>query len=162
VIGSFLLLVAASYAGAALNTWLLSGFIPWYFLPDLPFLAIVFSGLFIPGPMGLFVAIPLALFREVTASAPPWSFFLASLALYFASREIGLRLFIRTESYVLATVCALMAAESLSLVLLVLLSGSRPFSLLWGAQETVRITWTSLLAVPLFMDLSERWQRVKE
>jgi hypothetical protein len=162
VIGSFLILVGASYAGAALNTWLLSGFIPWYFLPDLPFLAIVFSGLFIPGPMGLLIAIPLALFREVTTSAPPWSFFLASLALYFASREIGLRLFIRTESFVLATVCGLMAAESLSLVLLVLISGSRPFSLLWGAQETVRVAWTSLLAVPLFMDLSERWRRVKE
>lgn len=162
MIGPFLLLLGTSYAGAALNTWLLTGFIPWYFLPDLPFLAIVFAGLFIPGPMGFLAAVFLALFREVTASAPPWSFFLASLALYFASREIGLRLFIRTESFVLATVGALLAAESLSLVLLVLITGSRPFSLLWGAQEAVRIAWTSLLAVPFFMDLSERWQRVKE
>jgi hypothetical protein len=57
---------------------------------------------------------------------------------------------------------SLLAAESFSVVLLLSLSGARPFSLLWGAQEAVRIAWTSLIAVPLFLDLSVRWRRVRE
>ena len=41
----FLALLALSYLGAALCVWWLSGFIPWFLLPDFPFLAIVFAGL---------------------------------------------------------------------------------------------------------------------
>jgi hypothetical protein len=162
VIRQFFFLTAASYSGAALSVWLLSGFIPWFLLPDVPFMAIVYSGLFMPGPAGFLTALPCALFRELSASAPPWSFFLASMALYFASREIGLRLFIHTEPFVLATVSGLLAAESLSLLALTALDGGRPLSLLWGAEEAVRIAWTSLLAVPVFMDMPMRWQRVRE
>lgn len=158
----FLVLLAASYAGVAASVWWLSGFIPWFLLPDIPFLAIVYAGLFLGGPVGFLAAIPPAVFREVTVSAPSWTFFLSSMALYFFSREIALRLFVRAEYYILTVVVGLLLAESLSIVLLVLLSGSRPFSLLWGAEEAVRIAWTGLLAVPLYMDLSSRWLRVKE
>jgi len=55
-----------------------------------------------------------------------------------------------------------MALESLSMVLLLAAAGAHPFSFLWGAQEAVRIAWTSLIAVPLFLDLSSRWRRVKD
>ncbi|HZW36998.1 MAG: hypothetical protein ACM319_07445 [Deltaproteobacteria bacterium] len=158
----FLVLLAASYAGVAASVWWLSGYVPWFLLPDVPFLAIVYAGLFLGGPAGLLAAIPSAVFREVTVSAPPWTFFLSSMALYFVSREIALRLFVRAEYYILTVVVGLLLAESLSVVLLMLLSGSRPFSLLWGAEEAVRIAWTGLLAVPLYMDLSSRWLRVKE
>jgi len=57
---------------------------------------------------------------------------------------------------------SLLAAESFSVVLLLSLSGARPFSFLWGAQEAIRIAWTSLIAVPFFLDLSVRWRRVRE
>jgi hypothetical protein len=158
----FLVLLAMAYAGAAAGVWWLSGFVPWFLLPDVPFLSIVFAGIFVPGPVGFLAAIPPALIREVTVSATPWTFFLSSMALYFVSREIGLRLFVRAEYYILTVVVALLLAESLSVVALMLLAGSRPFSFLWGAEEAVRIAWTGLLAVPLFMDLSVRWRRVKE
>jgi hypothetical protein len=88
--------------------------------------------------------------------------FLGSMALYFASREIGRRFLLRSEPSLLSAVVSLMAAESFSVALLLTLSGARPFSFLWGAQEAVRIAWTSLIAVPLFLDLSVRWRRVKE
>ena len=156
------MLLALSYLGASLCVWWLSGFIPWFLLPDFPFLAIVFSGLFVPGITGFLYALPPALFREITASAPSWSMFLGSMALYFVSREIGGRLLLRTEPLLLSTVVSLLVAESFSVVLLLSLSGARPFSFLWGAQEAVRIAWTSLIAVPLFLDLSVRWRRVRE
>jgi hypothetical protein len=155
-------LLALSYLGASLCVWWLSGFIPWFLLPDLPFLAIVFSGLFVQGIAGFVCALPPALFREITASAPSWSMFLGSMALYFASREIGRRFLLRSEPSLLSAVVLLLAAESLSVVLLLSLAGARSFSFLWGAQEAVRIAWTSLIAVPLFLDLSVRWRRVKE
>jgi len=151
-----------SYLGAALCVWALSGFIPWFLLPDFPFLAIVFAGLFVPGVTGFLCALPPALFREVTTSAPSWSMFLGSMAIYFAAREIGRRFLLREEPSLLAAVVFLLAAESLSVVLLLTVAGARPFSLLWGAQEAVRIAWTSLIAVPLFLNLSSRWRRVKD
>lgn len=157
-----LILLAVSYAGAALSVWWLSGFLPRFLLPDFPFLSIVFAGLFIPGPIGFLAAVPPALFREVTVSSPPWTLFLSSMALYFASREIGLRIFLRAEYFILTVVVSLLLAESISVVALMMLAGSRPFSLLWAAQEAVRIAWTGLLAVPLYMELSGRWRRVKE
>lgn len=156
------MLLAASYAGVAASVWWLSGYVPWFLLPDVPFLAIVYAGLFLGGPAGFLAAIPPAVFREVTVSAPSWTFFLSSMALFFVSREIALRLFVRAEYYILTVVVGLLLTESLSIVILMLLSGSRPFSLLWGAEEAVRIAWTGLLAVPLYMDLSSRWLRVKE
>ena len=156
------MLLALSYLGASLCVWWLSGFVPWFLLPDLPFLAIVFSGLFVQGIAGFVCALPPALFREITASAPSWSMFLGSMALYFASREIGRRFLLRSEPSLLSAVVLLLAAESLSVVLLLSLAGTRSFSFLWGAQEAVRIAWTSLIAVPLFLDLSVRWRRVKE
>ncbi len=159
---TFLVLLAASYAGSAVSTLWLSGFVPWFLLPDFSFLAIVYAGLFLPGPAGFLAAVLPALFREVTLSAPPWSFFLASMALYFAARDIGRRLFIRAESFILVTVVGLLLVETLSIVVLVAASGSRPFTLLWGAEEAVHVAWTGLLAVPLFMDLSGRWRRVRE
>jgi hypothetical protein len=155
-------LLALSYLGASLCVWWLSGFVPWFLLPDLPFLAIVFSGLFVQGIAGFVCALPPALFREITASAPSWSMFLGSMALYFASREIGRRFLLRSEPSLLSAVVLLLAAESLSVVLLLSLAGAGSFSFLWGAQEAVRIAWTSLIAVPLFLDLSVRWRRVKE
>ncbi|MBI5343612.1 MAG: hypothetical protein HZB63_09950 [Deltaproteobacteria bacterium] len=158
----FLVLLAASYAGTAACAWWLSGFVPRFLLPDIPFLAIVFAGLFLHGPLGFFAAIPPALFREVSVSSPPWTFFISSMALYFASREIGMRFFLRAEYFILTVVVGLLLAESISVVVLMLLAGSRPFSFLWAAQEAVRIAWTGLLAVPLYMDLSGRWRRVKE
>ncbi len=158
----FLVLLAVSYAGAAASVWWLSGFVPWFLLPDFPFLMIVYAGLFIGGPAGILAAIPPALFREITISAPPWTFFLSSMALYFIAREIALDLFVRAEYFILTVVVSLLLAESLSIVGLVLLAGGRPFSFLWGAEEAVRIAWTGLLAVPLYMDLSVRWRRVKE
>jgi hypothetical protein len=158
----FLVVLAVSYAGTAASVWWLSGFVPWFLLPDFSFLAIVFSGLFIGGPAGFLAAIPPALFREITVSGPPWTFFLSSLALYFVSREIALRLLVRAEYFILSVVVSLLLTESLSIVILMLLTGSRPFSFLWGMEEAVRIAWTGLLAVPLYMDLSGRWRRVKE
>lgn len=158
----FLVLLVLSYTGAAAGAWWLSGFVPWFLLPDLPFLAIVFAGIFISGPAGFLAAIPPALFREITVSAPSWTFFLSSMALYFVSREIGLRLFVRAEYFILAVVASLLLTESLSIVALMLVAGSRPFSFLWGAEEAVRIAWTGLLAVPLYMDLSGRWRPVQE
>ena len=156
------MLLALSYLGASLCVWWLSGFVPWFLLPDFPFLAIVFSGLFVPGIAGFLCALPPALFREITMAAPSWSMFLGSLALYFASREIGRRFLLRNEPSLLSAVVSLLAAESFSVVLLLSLAGSSPFSFLWGAQEAVRIAWTSLIAVPLFLDLSVRWRRVRE
>ena len=156
------MLFALSYLGASLCVWWLSGFVPWFLLPDFPFLAVVFSGLFVPGITGFLCAIPPSLFREITASAPSWSMFLGSMALYFASREIGRRFLLRSEPSLLAAVVSLLAVESFSVVLLLTLYGARPFSFLWGAQEAVRIAWTSLIAVPLFLDLSVRWRRVKD
>ena len=88
--------------------------------------------------------------------------FLGSMALYFGSREIGRRFLLRNEATLLSAVVSLLAVESFSVVLLLSLAGARPFSFLWGAQEAVRIAWTSLIAVPLFLDLSMRWRRVKE
>lgn len=158
----FLVLFSLAFLGVSLCVWWLSGFIPWFLLPDFPFLAVVYSGLFVPGVAGFLCALPPALFREITTSAPSWSMFLGSMALYFASREIGRRFLLRNEPSLLSAVVSLLAAESFSVVLLLSLSGARPFSILWGAQEAVRIAWTSLIAVPVFLDLSVRWRRVKE
>ena len=158
----FLVLFSLAFLGASLCVWWLSGFIPWFLLPDFPFLAVVYSGLFVPGVAGFLCALPPALFREITTSAPSWSMFLGTMALYFASREIGRRFLLRNEPSLLSAVVSLLAAESFSVVLLLSLSGARPFSILWGAQEAVRIAWTSLIAVPFFLDLSVRWRRVKE
>ena len=158
----FLVLVGISYLGASLCVWWLSGFVPWFLLPDFPFLAIVFSGLFVSGIGGFLCALPPALFREITAAGPSWSMFLGSMALYFGSREIGRRFLLRNEATLLSAVVSLLAIESFSVVLLLTLAGARPFSFLWGAQEAVRIAWTSLIAVPLFLDLSMRWRKVKE
>jgi hypothetical protein len=88
--------------------------------------------------------------------------FLGSMALYFAAREIGRRFFLRDEPSLLAAVVSLLSIESLSVVVLLALAGARPFTFLWGAQEAVRIAWTSLIAVPLFLDLSSRWRRVQD
>jgi hypothetical protein len=158
----FIVLFGLSYLGASVCVWWLSGFVPWFLLPDFPFLAVVFSGRFVPGVAGFLCAFPPALFREITASAPSWSMFLGSMALYFASREVGRRFLLRSEPSLLSAVICLLAVESFSVVLLLSLSGARSFSFLWGAQEAVRIAWTSLVAVPLFLDLSVRWRRVKE
>jgi len=158
----FLVLLALAFAGSALNVWLLSGFLPWFLLPDFSFLAIVYSGLFLSGPLGFLVALPPALFREMTISGPPGSFFLGSMAVYFFASDIGRRIFIRAEIFILLIVGGLLAAESISVVLLLVLEGGNPFSFLWGAEEVVRVAWTSLLAVFLFMDLSGRWQRIQE
>jgi len=84
------------------------------------------------------------------------------MALYVAAREIGRRFLLRDEPSLLVAVGSLLVVESLSVVLLLSLAGARPFSLLWGAQEAVRIAWTSLIAVPLFLNLSSRWRRVKD
>jgi hypothetical protein len=159
---NFLVLFSLAYLGVSLCVWWLSGFVPWFLLPDFPFLAVVYSGLFVPGVAGFLCALPPALFREITISSPSWSMFLGSMALYFASREIGRRFLLRSEPSLLSAVISLLAVESLSVVLLLTLSGARPFSFLWGAQEAVRIAWTSLIAVPLFLDLSVRWRSVKE
>jgi hypothetical protein len=59
-------------------------------------------------------------------------------------------------------VASLLLAESVSVVLLLHLAGARPFSVLWGAQEAVRIAWTSLVAIPIYLDLTSRWLRVRE
>jgi len=158
----FLVLLALSFVGSALNVWLLSGFLPWFLLPDFSFLAIVYSGLFLSGPLGFLVALPPALFREVTISGPPGSFFLASMAVYFTASDIGRRIFLRAEIFILLIVGGLLVAESTSVVLLLILEGGNPFSFLWGVEEAVRVAWTSLLAVFLFMDLSGRWQRIRE
>lgn len=157
-----LVLIALSFAGTALNVWLLSGFLPWFLLPDFSFLAIVYAGLFLAGPLGFLAAIPPALFREVTIGGPPGVFFLGSLAIFFAASEIGRRIFRRAEIFILLIVAGLLAVESASVALLLVLEGGNPFSLLWGAEEAVRIAWTSLFAVFLFMDLSSRWQRIRE
>ena len=157
-----LVLLAASFVGTSVCVWWLSGFVPWFLLPDVSFLTIVFAGLFIPGPLGLLAVIPPALFRELTVSAPPWSLFLSSMSLYLLAREVSLRLFIRAESFILSTTAVLLLLESVSMVILSLLVGSRPFSALWVVKEGIRVAWTSLIAVPLFMDLSGRWQRVTE
>ena len=157
-----LALLALSFAGTAANVWLLSGFVPWFLLPDFSFLVIVYAGLFLSGPIGFLAALLPALFREISISGPPGTFLLASLAVYFAAREIGRRIFLRSEIFLLLIVAGLLAAESASVILLLVLEGGHPFSVLWGAEETVRIAWTSLLGVFLFVDLSVRWQRIRE
>ncbi|MEW6721183.1 MAG: hypothetical protein AB1346_12095, partial [Thermodesulfobacteriota bacterium] len=68
----FLALLSLSYLGAAVCVWWLSGFVPWFLLPDFPFLSIVFAGLFVPGVTGFLCALPPALIREITTSAPSW------------------------------------------------------------------------------------------
>ena len=158
----FLVLLSLSYLGTALCVWWLSGFVPWFLLPDFSFIAIVFAGLFVPGVTGFLCALPAAVFREITTSAPSWSVFLGSLALYFGSREVGRRILLRAEPHLLAVVVSLLLAESVSFVLLLVMAGARPFSLLWGAQEAVRIAWTSLVSVPILLSLSTRWRRVRE
>ncbi len=158
----FFTLIAIAFAGTAGTVWILSGLLPGYLLPDISFLAIVYAGLFFPGALGFLAALPPAFFREVTIGAPPGSIFFASLGFYFLAREIGLRIFFRSEFLVLAIVAALLAVESVSIMLLMWGSGAHAFSLLWGCKEAVRIAWTSLIAVFLFMDLSSRWQRVRE
>ncbi len=155
-------LVAIAYAGIAMNVWCLSGIVPWFLLPDFGFLAIVYSGLFIAGPAGFLSALLTALFRETTMSAPPLTFLLSSLALYFFTREIGCRLFLRAEPFILATVVGMLVIESASVFLLLVFTGARPFTLLWFAEEAVRIAWTSLIAVPAYMYLSLRWRQVEE
>jgi len=157
-----LVLLALSFAGTAANVWLLSGVVPWFLLPDVSFLVIVYAGLFLSGPLGFVAALPPALFREVTILGPPGSFFLASLAVYFAASEIGRRLFLRSEIFILLIVAGLLAAESASVTLLLVLEGGQSVSALWGAEEAVRIAWTALLGVFLFVDLSSRWQRIQE
>lgn len=158
----FFALIAIAFAGTAGTVWFLSGLLPWFLLPDFSFLAIVYAGLFFPGSLGFLAALLPAFFREVTAGAPPGSIFFASLGLYFLAREIGLRIFLRSEFLILTVVASLLAAESVLIVLLMRLSGAHSFSLWWGCQEGVRIAWTSLIAVFLFMELSSRWQRVRE
>ncbi len=157
-----LVLLALSFAGTSANVWLLSGFIPWFLLPDFSFLAIVYAGLFLSGPLGFLAVLPPALFREVTISGPPGTFFFASVAVYFAAREIARRLFLRSEMFILLIVAGLLAAESVSVTLLLILDTGPPFSFLWGAEEAVRIAWTALLGVFLFVDLSTRWQPIRE
>ncbi len=155
-------LVAIAYAGIALNVWCLSGFVPWFLLPDFGFLAIVYAGLFIAGPSGFLAALLTALFRETTMSAPPLTFLLSSLSLYFFTREIGCRLFLRAEPFILATVVGMLMVESLSVALLLVFTGARPFTVFWLAEEAVRIAWTALIAVPAYMYLSLRWRQVEE
>jgi hypothetical protein len=157
-----LVLLAASFAGTAANVWLLSGILPWFLLPDISFLALVYSGLFLPGPLGFLAVIPPAIFREVTITGPPGTFFLASMAVYFVASEIGCRIFLRAEIFLFLIVAGLLAAESASVLLLLIFTGSDPFSVLRGLEELVRIAWTSLLAVFLFTDLTGRWQRIRE
>jgi hypothetical protein len=157
-----LALIAIAFAGTAGTVWLLSGIFPWYLLPDFSFLAIVYAGLFFPGAPGFLAALLPAFFREVTVGAPPGSIFFASLGLYFLAREISLRIFLRSEFQILTIVASLLAMESVAIVVLMQVSGGNSFSLLWGWKEGVRIAWTSLVAVFLFMDLSSRWQRVRE
>jgi hypothetical protein len=155
-------LVAIAYAGIALDVWILAPTVPAFLLPDFGFLAIVYAGLFVPGLPGFAASLLIALLRETTISAPPLAFLLSSLALYFFTREIGSRLFIRAEPFVLAAVIGLLAAESLSLFLLMTFTGARSFGPLWFAEEAVRIAWTSLLAVPSYMYLSLRWRQEEE
>jgi len=158
----FLTLFSISYLGASASVWGLSGIVPWFLLPDFPFLSIVFAGLFIPGLTGFLCALPPALIREITTSGPSWSMFLGSMALYFASREIGRRFLLRDEPSLLAAILSLLTIESLSVVILLSLRGAHSFPLLWWAQEAVRIAWTSLVAVPLFLYLSGRWRMVQD
>ena len=155
-------LIAIAFVGTAGNVWLLSGLLPWYLLPDFSFLAIVYAGMFLTGTPGILVALLPAFFREVTTGAPTGSIFFASLGFYFLAREIGLRVFLRSEFLLLAVVATLLASESIAVALLMQISGAHPYSLLWGCQEGVRIAWTSLVAVFLFVDLSSRWQGVRE
>ena len=158
----FLVLLGLSFAGTAANVWLLSGLLPWFLLPDFSFLAIVYAGLFLPGPLGFLAVLLSALFREVTITGPPGTFFLASIAVYITASEIRRRIFLRAEIFLFMTVAGLLAVESASVLLLLILRGGNPFSLLRGTEEVVRIAWTSLLAVFLFADLSSRWQWIQE
>ena len=158
----FLVLLSVSYLGASLCVWGLSRVAPWFLLPDFSFLAIVFAGLFIQGPLGFLCVLLPAFIREVTTSGPPWSIFFGSLTLYFTARWISRRFIIRDEYSLLAAISSLLALESMFIVVLLTLMGVRSFGLLWGVQEAVRIAWTSLIAVPLFMDLSNRWRKVKD
>jgi hypothetical protein len=155
-------LVAIAYAGIALNVWVLSAIVPRFLLPDFGFLAIVYAGLFIPGPAGFLAALLTGLFRETTMSAPPLVFLLSSLSLYFFTREIGSRLFLRAEPFILAAVIGLLAAESISIFLLMAFTGARPFGAFWFAEEAIRIAWTALVAVPAYMFLSLRWRQEEE
>lgn len=156
------MLVALAFAGTAANVWLLSGVLPWFLLPDFSFLAIVYAGLFLPVPLGFLAALFPAVFREVTISGPPASFFLASMAAYFAANEIGRRIFLRSEIFLVLVIAALLCAETVSVSLLLAVNGGSPFSWLWGAEETVRIAWTSLVGLFLFLDLSSRWREIRE
>ncbi len=67
----FLALLSLSYLGASLCIWGLSRMVPWFLLPDFPFLSIVFAGLFVSGPVGFLCALLPALIREITTSALP-------------------------------------------------------------------------------------------
>jgi hypothetical protein len=146
----FAALAALSFAGGALCTFWLPGILPSMLLPDVPFLAVVYAGLHVAGPAGLAAAAAAALAREVSSSAPPWSLFCSTLALYVILRETGARLFLRMEPVVLLVAALLLLAESLGVCLLLSLRGSLHLSPLWGAGEAVRIAWTALAAAPLF------------
>jgi len=152
-------LFALSYLGASFCVWWLSGFVPWFLLPDFPFLAIVFSGLFVRD-RGIPVRAPPALFREITASAPSWSMFLGSMALYFASREIGRRFHLRNEPSLLSAVVSCWRPSRSPLSSSFSCPGS-PFSFLWGAQEPSGSPGPPDRRSPL-PGLSVRWRRVRE
>src|SRR4030066_196096 len=96
---------------------------PWFLLPDFSFLVIVYAGLFLSGPLGFLAALLPALFREISISGPPGTFLLASLAVYFAAREIGRRIFLRSEIFLLLIVAGLLAAGSAPVILLPVLRG---------------------------------------
>src|SRR4030066_1277083 len=122
-----LALLALSFAGTAANVWLLSGIVPWFLLPDFSFLVIVYAGLFLSGPIGFLAALLPALFREISISGPPGTFLLASLAVYFAAREIGRRIFLRSEIFLLLIVAGLLAAETASVTFLRVLRAGPAF-----------------------------------
>ena len=149
-------LSALAFGGGALCTYWLSGILPAMLVPDAPFLALVYAGLRVPGPAGFAAAVAASLARETFSSAPPWSLFCSSLALYVILRETGSRLFLRVEPVVLLVTAGLLVAESLGISLLLELRGALHVGPLWWAAEGVRIAWTSLAAAPLFSFLDDR------
>jgi hypothetical protein len=158
---AFLALAALAFGGGAACTYWLSGILPAMLLPDVPFLAAVYAGLRVAGPAGLAAAAAAALAREVFTSAPPFSLFCSTLAIYVLLRETGTRLFIRLEPAALVVAAVLLLAESLGVSLLMYLGGALHLSPLWGAAEAVRISWTSLAAAPLFAFLDARLRGIE-
>lgn len=157
-----LLVVLIVWACTAIAVFVLPDFVPWFLIPETAFLGVVFAGLFLSGFPALLCAASCAFLREAVSSAPQCTMFLGTLALFVAVRHLEHHLIVRNERSVLLSVAMFLLLETVSIRIIMSMRGAGAFPLFWIVEEAVRIALTSLLAVPVFMSLSGRFQKVRE